>query len=403
MSNTTAFGPVTDIRHDTPIEPAVGRALNVEIVRGLRELAGHLWEWRDLASAARGVTVFQTPEFVRAWQIAFAEPEGSESITILVRDQGLLVALAPIRVARWGTLRIARLAGFPIGQYDEVLVRPTHNAATMLQEIGRALREVCGIDIVMFQNVRDDSVLADACRKGGHATGTLKYAPAVDLGDQAAEIYSNGLKKRVRKHLAKCRRELEARGEIEFVIAEDGRKASEWLDEALHLKRQWLCRTGRISRAFMDLRTRDLLMQMAQDLCHAPGPLRTMVSRLSIDGRTAAIEFGFTHRHTYHCYLGAFAPELARYSPGNLLTGEMLRALHAMGITRYDMMAPDARYKREWANGAVPVHDFALALSAQGTIFLRVVLQGLQPAARRAFYFLPARLRAYLACRLVKA
>ena len=88
-----------------------------------------------------------------------------------------------------------------------------------------------------------------------------------------------------------------------------------------------------------------------------------VVAKLTLDGRTAAIEAGFIHRATFHLYLRAFAPEFANLGPGNILTERMLEWCADNAIERYDMLAPRSRNKAEWQSGEVAVADFALPMT----------------------------------------
>jgi CelD/BcsL family acetyltransferase involved in cellulose biosynthesis len=143
--------------------------------------------------------------------------------------------------------------------------------------------------------------------------------------------------------------------------------------------------------------TAECLGGLARALTNAHASPRMIVSRLFLDGRTAAIEMGFHHGSAYHLYLGAFVPEFAKLGPGNVLTEKVLEWCVANGIERYDMMAPRSRNKSEWQSGEVAVLDFALPLTARGRLYEAGVLKGLAPAARQAFYALPASLRSGLA------
>ncbi len=128
-----------------------------------------------------------------------------------------------------------------------------------------------------------------------------------------------------------------------------------------------------------------------------------MVSRLAVNGKTAALEAGFVCHDTYHFYLGAFAPEFAKFGPGNVLTELIIHACADGGIRRYDMLAPDSRAKREWATGSVSVADMALPLTPIGRLDAAIVHQRLRPTARHMFYMLPERVRAVIADRVLAA
>jgi CelD/BcsL family acetyltransferase involved in cellulose biosynthesis len=122
-----------------------------------------------------------------------------------------------------------------------------------------------------------------------------------------------------------------------------------------------------------------------------------LVSRLSLDGRTAAIEMGFCHRDSYHLYLGCYAPQFAKSGPGNILTERVLEWCAENGIERYDMLAPRSRNKSEWQSGDVAVLDFAIPLTAAGRFYKEAVLVRFSPALRNLFYALPAPLRTAIA------
>jgi CelD/BcsL family acetyltransferase involved in cellulose biosynthesis len=377
--------------------------LSTRILNGPAALDEHLAAWRTLAATTTGFVVFQTVDFITGWTHTFVRGHAHHDLRIILVYQGnVLAALIPVQVQTRGLVTIARLAGAPVGQYDDVLFHPAVNPARVVGAACEALRRECKVDIVLLTRVRSDSALYAACRRSV-AVGAPEEAPYADLGKGGAGAFMATLKNRVRRQLAKRQRQLAELGSLEFAQAASPDEAGNWMAEALALKREWLRRTGRLSRAFVDPRTVEFLVASARagagqsDQPTRSGGSRLIVSRLSIGGRTAALEAGFVCRDTYHLYLGAFAPEFAKYSAGNALTEAVVRACADSGIRRYDMLAPDSRSKREWANGSVAVADLALPLSNLGRLYLLIVHQALLPTARRMFYFLPVPLRSLIA------
>jgi len=403
VADTSAPHILPGIRRPEEDASPAGYPVTAKIVSGIDALHAHLWEWRDLAAAARGVTVFQTPEFIELWIATFLADNPAQLKTALIYDKGNLAALVPLVVGRKGPLRTARLAGFPIAQYDDLLIRPTCNPQAVLSALGKAVAADIGAQVLLLNNVRQDSILSDILKTGAIAIGKPGLAPVANFTDGNIGAFTASLKKKVRKQLAKHRRDMEAIGPLTFSVAETPEQAASWMDDALKLKRLWLHTTGRVSRAFMDQRTDNCLIAMAKGLSGAPGPMRCVMSRLTVAGQSAAYEFGFIHRKTYHAYLGAFAPEFSRHSPGNLLTESLISRLAEGGIGRYDMLAPESRYKREWASSSVAVRNYALALSATGRIYLGIMHQTVIPAGRWLFYRMPKPLRAGLARLLVNS
>ncbi len=193
-------------------------------------------------------------------------------------------------------------------------------------------------DLISLERVRADSALRAALRN----TQPLFWsegAPYADLSHGMAGLNANRKALVVRKQKKRLRA-FARKGQAGFQLASDPVEAEAWLTEALALKRDWLRQTGRISRAFMHPGTGHCLVELAGRLVKAHAAPRMMVSKLTLNGRTAAIEAGFCHHGTYYLYLGAFAPEFAKLGPGNVLTEKMLEWCVANGVTRYDMLAP---------------------------------------------------------------
>jgi CelD/BcsL family acetyltransferase involved in cellulose biosynthesis len=205
------------------------------------------------------------------------------------------------------------------------------------------------------------------------------------------------LKTRVMRQQRKRRRRFEQQGKIEFAVAANADEAVAWLTEAVAIKREWLRATGRISRAFLRSETIACLIDLARKSSDPGSSPRMVVSRLSLDGQTAAIEMGLQEGRTYHLYLGAFAPGFAKFGPGNILTEKLLGWCVENDIERYDMMAPRSRNKSEWQSGEVAVLDFAVPTTIRGRLYIAIILRRLLPAIRRFFYALPDSVRSRLA------
>ncbi len=373
--------------------------------------AGVLDQYRDavrcLAAQAPGAIVFQTESFLGAWSRAYVG-DGDGLKVVLVHRGDLLAGIVPVEVASRGLVTTARVAGAPVGQYDDVLVDPSADPAEVVDAACAALRRDCGVDLVLLTRVRSDSALAKGCRHSVEL-GSPEEAPYAELGEGGADAFMASLKGRVRRQQTKRKRQLADLGECEYAQAAGPAEAAEWMREALALKREWLRLSGRLSQAFMDRQAADLLMAAAREGAGGPiepvepGRSRLVMSRLTVGGKTAALEVGFVCRDAYHFYLGTFAPEFAKYGAGNVLTEAVVRACAEGGMRRYDMLAPDSRNKREWANGSVAVTDMALPLSGPGRLYALVVHQTLRPTVRLLFYLLPERARSLIAGRLLAA
>lgn len=69
------------------------------------------------------------------------------------------------------------------------------------------------------------------------------------------------------------------------------------------------------------------------------------VDLLSVDGRPVAAAFGFADEHGYYLYNSAYDPALAEAAPGIVLLSAMIERSIADGLTRFDFLKGDERYK----------------------------------------------------------
>ena len=351
-------------------------------------------DWERLVELQPGATLFQTPTILKAWARHFDEGGGSLATVVLRREQRPMF-IWPLRVERRGLIRVVVGAGTPIGQYDEILIDPDTDVKAALKEALRALSEAVRPDLVLLERVRADSALRAAL----HDTPPLCWseaAPYADLSQGMGTVLANQ-KSRVARHQRKRMKRFQRTGDGTFGVARGAAEAEAWLVEALALKRHWLQSTGRVSRAFIRTETANCLVDFARTLSSAAASPRMIVSRVALDGRTAAVEAGFVHRGAYHLYLGAFAPEFAKLGPGNILTQLVIEWCADYGLRRYDMLAPRSRHKSEWQTGETGVVDFALPMSLGGRLYAELALKRLAPALRQVFYALPAGLRSKIA------
>ena len=375
------------------------QASSADVLSGVEAYSTLLPEWQHLLERQRGPIVFQSPEILSVWSRHFAQ--GTKRLqTVVVRKGGRAILIWPLLLEWKGLVKIARGAGAPIGQYDEVLIDPDADPAQTLSTALTALVRATRPDLIFLEWARADGALRAALSEAV-PLGCGDEAPFADLSRGSAHLMAS-LKSRVARQQRKRMRKFEQYGRSGFEVASEPEVAERWMSEALALKKEWLRNTGRVSRAFARHETTDCLMELARTRARPECSPRVLVSRLTLDERTAALEMGFCHRGVYHFYLGAFAPEFAKLGPGNVLTEKLIAWCAANGIERYDMMAPTSRNKSEWQSGAVGVLDFAIPTSPFGTVYVELVLRRLLPALRKAFYALPDSFRSQLAGRMLR-
>ena len=69
------------------------------------------------------------------------------------------------------------------------------------------------------------------------------------------------------------------------------------------------------------------------------------IDLLSVDGRPVAAAFGFAEDDAYYLYNSAYEPDLIGAAPGIVLIASMIERSIADGLTRFDFLKGDERYK----------------------------------------------------------
>lgn len=308
------------------------------------------------------------------------------AIVALVRRDGELETIWPLKIKRELGVTIATDLASPITQYSDVIGRPV--PPQLLAELGSQLRRQYGIDVILARNVRSDSGLAMAFGGEDESVVARSVAPFIDLAafrDYAD--YVARFSKSSNRNRRQRRQKLEAvHGALTFEVLR-GAGSQSMLRIALDWKRGWLDENGLSSRVFDGGVSEAALI----DVCADPG---VCMSVLRTAQRPLAIEMGFVSGDHYAAYLGAFDPAFAELSVGQ---EQMLRTIEwcmQQGIRRYDLLPPTADYKIGWARGQppVPVADHCLALSPVGRVYMLLLRHG-KSNARRVLAALPSSIR----------
>jgi len=148
----------------------------------------------------------------------------------------------------------------------------------------------------------------------------------------------------------RARRLEEDHGPLSFSLSPEPGQA---LDFIISLKREQLRRTGQhdLFASPWILRLIDRLKRRGED----DFGLRFAVLRAG--GRVVAAELGLRSGDVHHLWFPVYAPELARYSPGALMTLETLKAAAAQGVRSVDFGPGREAYKADFAEPGLPVAE----------------------------------------------
>jgi CelD/BcsL family acetyltransferase involved in cellulose biosynthesis len=153
------------------------------------------------------------------------------------------------------------------------------------------------------------------------------------------------------KDKERARRSLEA--ELGTVRVERGLRDPAILDQLIGLKREQYQRTARHD-VFACGWTADLLHELMRDRRKGFG---ASMAAMWAGGKLVAIEYSLHAGDRYHFWFPAYVPELARCSPGILLSMDTMRLAGAEGYRVFDFGFGGEGYKKYFCNAEETVRE----------------------------------------------
>jgi CelD/BcsL family acetyltransferase involved in cellulose biosynthesis len=332
--------------------------LRLDVIRddeGLDALQG---TWTDASSADPDPNVFLTWPWMRTWWQHFGAGRPDRELHVVVVGDALgVVGIAPLYRSRVGVGPLATSTLLRInhdaGDYGGMLLtrRADEAVALLVDHLGAQLRrDVAVIELSrLASDARFTRLLGDELVRHAATVETVVHQIAdpclyTDVR-RGFDLARQAKKHKIRQRL---RRLGEQHADVAFVV-HTGDTLEDGLDRlvALH-DRRW---------EEIDAPMRGLLAAHDQKafLLDAARALDSegMLSLLSLQagGRPVAVEFDLAHENRLFLFKGAFDPEFAAFSPGQVLTHRVFEDGLADGIDVFDFCRGDSQYQRRWSNG----------------------------------------------------
>lgn len=309
-------------------------------------------EWNRLVDECPQATIYQTWEWNEAWWRTFG---AQKRLRLLVaREDGRVAGIAPLYVSRHYNTPLRRLAFVGTGASDYLDVLAEASVADRVVDAFLAyLDDADGFDLADLQQASPLSLVyrraSLACRHNGH-TRTLTMVemepcPYVAL-PATWEEYLGQLGRKMRSNIGYYPR-LMARsfGNVEHSLAV-GEQLPAALEDLFNLHQsRWNARL--LPGVLGGSRIRQFHRLVAARFAQR-GWLRLHVLRAN--GASVAVLYCFRFRNRYYYYLGGFDPQMARFSPGTVLTAEAIRAALSEGCTEFDFLRGHEPYKYRWTS-----------------------------------------------------
>ncbi len=326
--------------------------ITTDIIRdtaGFRDIES---EWSELLQACSCNCLFLSWEWMYTWWLHLA---GNRKLHIIVvRNDGLLVAIAPLalsppRIRRLMPFRVLEfLASDNVGSdYLSFIIRNGHEQDAR-REIARCLTKANHM-LEMVRVEKSSHLMADMTRQLQHSEWdmvslTTNKCPCVNLFGHTWESYFHNLKSSHRKRFAYYLKRLhkEFSVELKAVASESECQAAMGFLISQHLSR-WSKRGG--STAFNN----NELISFHQAFSRTGlnrGWLRLYT--LKLDGVMAAVIYIYKYDNVFYFYQTTFNSDYGKYSVGKIILGLAIKNAIAEGAAVFDFLHDDEAYKSLW-------------------------------------------------------
>lgn len=353
-------------RHHEPIVRADIRLSVHEDIASLER------DWRDFQTRADG-TVFQTYEWLSTWQRHIGERRGVRPAIVIGRDaRGAIVLLLPFAVERTRLARQLTWLGSELCDYNAPLLAPDFSLQVSLARFEQLWAEILarlrshprlGFDLIHLEQM--PAAIGDQPNPLLHL-GTIRHpnnAFVVSLTDSWEKLYAKRSSS-TRRHDRTKRNKLAEHGTVTCVHADTSSEISGTLETLIAQKALWFAEMG-----VADMFGKPGLREFFFDIATNPQTRHiTHVSRLDVGDATLATSFGLTFRGSFYYILASYdrRARLTKYAPGIALLHDLLRFAIGRGFRKFDLSLGSERYKREWCDTEMNLHDHMTIVTVRG-------------------------------------
>jgi CelD/BcsL family acetyltransferase involved in cellulose biosynthesis len=334
----------------------VSGELSAEVLRGPEGLDALREPWDGLFAELGVRRYFHSWDWYHCWLHALAE-QPAQACFVAVRRGARLVAVVPLepraRRSPLGEVRVLELPAHGHMPLADIACHPDVDPRALLAAVTAALaRSGIGWDLLQFENVMDESVLAriDSRVRSRVQREMVKTCDHITC-DRPWEEYAATLSTNFRSNLNKARNKLAREPAVEFEIAHEPGAIQAMLPDVLQIEASgWKGAAG--TAILNDPRLMDFYSRQIEAFALRGG---VMLSRLRVDGHTISGEYCMVDSQTLYVIKLAYDENVARLAPGNSLLERMFRSIHGQYGLRHINLVGSPPWFAQWNPVRVPV------------------------------------------------
>jgi hypothetical protein len=288
--------------------------------------------WGSLVKNSETASFFQTKSWLSLWKKHFKVKDFY--LGVFNGDELVGLAALGIKKGRLDFLGLSEvLNGELVTDYGDVLIKPGFEDK-FWELVLDYLAQNYSKAKVSFSFLREDSPSFTVLKKLGADLKKQEVAPFINL-PFSWQAYLSLLERKKRHEIQRKKRRLnKTNWEVLWFTKVGAGEAKDFLSlmEA----------SSKAKKTFLSSEIKDFF----KDLLLNFSEKQKLLGFLKIEGELAASMFGFKFGKNFLLYNSGFNPELAKYSPGFLLTVFLIKkAIEDKKIERFDFLRGGERYK----------------------------------------------------------
>lgn len=329
----------------------------VDTEDGLKAIEG---DWLSLYERA-SLTPFSNPEFTYLWWKYFGKHEGRRLHIICGYEDGKLVGVLPLAIIKRKGLRFLHWAGNDVCDYCDVLVEKREHA-DLLWDAARKSKQY---DLSIIEDVRPDAVSDPILAKfaSKHRTGISYY---LDINWKSGKEWFASLSRPARSKYTRRVKHLQERGPVAFEMRKAGEVPGNIVEDFLKLKIKWaetFDKNGIFKKDSVSPYFREFFSTK-------PKGCELLVFYITCNESTVAVMSCITHKGKAYGYSLAYNPEWGEFSPGNMVSTNLVSYIVDNGFSVFDFLRGDEPYKLRYTNNSNPLYEYTFSRNMLGGLGL---------------------------------
>lgn len=372
--------------------------LTIDIVNDFGTFQNLRSEWNALhQSNHTNQLAFQSYSWIHSWMASYAADPGkpSEVAIVTARTGGRLRLVCPFAIKQVLGLTCLSWLGEPASQYGDIVTDGTKASSALIESVLAFTIDRLQPDIVHLRKVRDDAAIRPWLEAQTATATAPDEAPYLDFRNTTSfDDYCAKYSAKARKNRRRLRRRLEEIDVVSTSVLQPGETARRAIRTGIAFKQAWLVERGHVSSGLRDAHMPDFLDDFVR---RTDRHARPFVSIMHCGETPVSVQFGVIANRRLALHMIAYNPAMEKTGAGVLHIEDTIAYSIENGLSELDFLAPDAPYKRDWADAAMPVSDYVAAHTIQGRLFAQGYLCSARDLLKTRVAALPLGIRQTIA------